>query len=389
MGRKELQQQRQTLAALGPIEPIKPKAYKPTLTKAASTGIAIEAAITTEALLNEAVQLVQLPRIFPKNISPDLQKAFEHQYPGEAAKMTLAEKLSENLKNGGVDSVEGTIQGIKGKLFEEKLPEILENRFPGSKDWMPSQSATQAGWDLKGKLPDGSDVFVQAKARGVESASKVTKLMEAENAPDYFALTDELAEKIQDLRPDLAGKIIKTDLTEMELNEEASEALSTLTEELGLPMPEALKEGLPMIGEVILGIKLIKLLANGKKTLKGMPKAEKNRVQAVRSLALMARFGFITVCATAGAAGGVAMEPLFPIIPGAPTVGGTIAGTMLGRKLHKKLEPKLLGFGLDLAGVNRDDLFYYQNKTPINQVGLRLRQQSTELKSLLPVSARA
>jgi hypothetical protein len=211
--------------------------------------------------------------------------------------------------------------------------------------------------------------------------------MEAENAPEYFALTDELAKKIQALRPDLAGKIIETDLTEMGLNEKASEALSTLTEELGLPMPDALTEGLPMIGEVILGIRLIKLLANGEKTLKGMPKGDKNRVQAVRSLALMARFGFVAVCTTAGAAGGATIEPLLP--SGIPTVVGAITGAHLGRKLHKKVEPKLLGFGLDLAGVNRDDLFYYQNKTPINQVGLRLRQQATELKSLLPASVQA
>jgi hypothetical protein len=380
MGLKALKQQHQALAALGPIEPMKPKAYKPALTQTASTGIAIEVALATEAVLNEIAQ----PRIFPQKISNQLHEAYKSQYPGEEAKMSLGDKLEDLLETGGPKSVEGTIQGIKGKLFEIKLPEILEDRFPGSKDWTISKLANQKGWDLKGTLADETEILVQAKARGISAAADVIQRMEAENAPEYFALTDELAKKIQALRPDLAGKIIKTDLTEMELNEEASEALSTITEELGLPMPDALTEGLPMIGEVILGIRLIKLLANGEKTLKGMPKGDKNRVQAVRSLALMARFGFVAVCTTAGAAGGATIEPLFPT--GIPTIGGAITGALLGRKLHKKVEPKLLGFGLDLAGVNRDDLFYYQNKTPINQVGLRLRQQATELKSLLPAS---
>ena len=80
---------------------------------------------------------------------------------------------------------------------------------------------------------------------------------------------------------------------------------------------------------------------------------------------------------------GLIVDTKAPVVPGAFTAIGTGIGAIGGTMLSSKIEPKLLDYGLQIAGVDKDDLFYYQNKPAINQVGIRLQEQVKLTKQLL------
>ena len=47
--------------------------------------------------------------------------------------------------------------------------------------------------------------------------------------------------------------------------------------------------------------------------------------------------------------------------------------------LNKHLQPHMLNLALDITGLTNDDLFYYKNKTRIDNVALNFRKTAGEL----------
>lgn len=99
-----------------------------------------------------------MPQEFPKEI----EEAYQNAYPHLAQENSLADEI--NQLHG--DGLQGFISGIKGKLFEQKYVEYLnDGKLPDGYVAHLAESVTQPGWDISVAGPDGhiSDL-IQAKA---------------------------------------------------------------------------------------------------------------------------------------------------------------------------------------------------------------------------------
>jgi hypothetical protein len=319
-----------------------------------------------------------------RRITPELQQAYALHFPRVAAEQSLADFYASKVAIGP-DSAAGVLHGLRGKLFELRLPATLEARFPGF-NFSLSASPTQSGWDLIGTNSEGITVFVQAKARGSSAVHDVVERMNDEGAPAYFAVTKELHGALLASRPELADRLVTVDVSNLQLVTEVKSAMATIAEQLNFEIPEAVTDALPYVGEIVLGIRLIVDVVSNERQLETLPRGDKNRLHAVRTLALMARFGITTVVTTASGAAGTTIGTA--VFPGVGTAAGGIFGAIGGALgagyLNTKLAPHMLDYGLGFAGITRDDLFYYQNSSVIDRVGVLLSEQrATAERSLL------
>lgn len=368
------QEAENALRGLGSVASVAEEDWLPLLRTSRDDLFAVEVGAGVEGALAAFV--------LDRHATPELEDAFRLQYPNLAASTSL-EQHYETLLERGEKSVQGFMHALRGKLFETRLPELLQERFPGF-EFALSESATQAGWDVVGTNADGAEMFVQAKARAASAAGQVMARMDADEAPQLFAATKELHEAIVVARPELADRLIETDVSNMELDEEAESALATLAEQLDIDVPDAIGEAIPYIREVVLGVRLVVDVVRNEKALADMPRGDKNRLHGVKAVTLMARFGVSAVMVAAGGAAGGAAGSLFP---GAGTaiggVIGSIGGAVGAGRLNRTLEPRLLELGLDFAGITKDDLFYYQHKQTVDSIGERLLTQRKELEHAL------
>ncbi len=58
---------------------------------------------------------------------------------------------------------------------------------------------------------------------------------------------------------------------------------------------------------------------------------------------------------------------------------GALAGAGLAAYLSRKLRPHMLEIGMKLAGVTKDDLFYFRNKVAIDRIGGSLAQTAASM----------
>jgi len=110
------------------------------------------------ALGGEIFLLSNLPDNFPA----DIESAYADQYPGLAAERSL----SEQINSLSADEQMGFISGLKGKLFEQKYVDFLnDGELPDGHIALLADSPTQAGWDIAIHDADGNvESVLQAKA---------------------------------------------------------------------------------------------------------------------------------------------------------------------------------------------------------------------------------
>ena len=108
-------------------------------------------------------------------------------------------------------------------------------------------------------------------------------------------------------------------------------------------------------------------------------------------LALMSRMGVTSALAIAGGKGGAAAGGLAgSVFPGlGNAIGGVIGGLVgaasgagTGMYLNRHLQPHMLNLALNITGLTNDDLFYYKNKTRIDEVAVGFQNTSRELTAL-------
>lgn len=365
------------LRELGDVPALPAATWRPELEQARSRAFTVETGVGVEAAL-AAMMIDQHP-------SGILVDAFEGAYPGLASSHSLTEHYNTLLQHGE-RSVEGFIHGLRGKLFELRLPSVLEERFPGF-EFKLAESATQPGWDLVAVNAEGVEIFVQAKT-GASSISGFVEAMQEGDAPHWFAVTQEVHDVIVGAHPELADRLIETDISTLHLDEEAHSALATVAENLDIDVPDALTDLLPYVGELVLGARLVVDIVRNEQSLAAMPRGDKNRLHGVRALTLMARFGVSTVLTTLGGLAGGGIGSFFPGLGNLiGSVGGIIGGAVAAGAVNRRLEPRLLDLGLDLAGLTKDDLFYFQNKATVDAIGLRLHEQAETGASLFGAAA--
>ena len=297
-----------------------------------------------------------------RNVSDVLNEAYSLAFTSASQSKSLCEHFSE-VKVLGDRSIGGFVSSLKGKVAELESVRLLEEWSPGYKfEIMPNPN--QPVYDLIGRGPEGvEDVLVQVKARTVGSVGDVLDRMEETPSHVRFALSSEIYDKIVDASPELSGRLTDLEIEISELTEDVKSGLGTLSTNLGIDVPDSLGEMLPYIGETVLAIRLITQIISTEGDLKGIEISNRSRVHAIRTLALMAKFGVTQVCALGGGFAGTAVNP------GVGSAIGAIGGAGGAMLLNRLLEPRMEEVAIAIVGGDGDEIFYLMNKSAIDEIG--------------------
>ena len=309
------------------------------------------------------------------NVDDTLATAYEAQYPRLAEDYSLHEQWQEMMERGP-ESMEGFVNGLKGKVAEFDTKDLLE-----ANGWTNVQIApdpTQPVWDISAVDPDGQAVLIQVKSVAEGSASEIQGLIEANSNIHYYVST-EVYDKIASRTPDLVDRMADIGSTD-ELEGTTEEGLDLLTDNMGIDVPDGIVDLVPYAAIIIGGLRLVYSAVKTEREFKAVDRTAKNKIQVVQTLTLMSRIGISTVCAIGGGAGGGALGTALPVIGNLiGGIGGTIVGAGMGMYLNRHLQPHMLSLALNITGLNHNDLFYYKNKGRIDEVALAFQQTAVGL----------
>ena len=283
---------------------------------------------------------------------------------------TLTEHWQEIVERGQ-GSVDGFINGLKGKVAEFNTKDLLESNGYTNVSLHPDP--TNEGWDISAINPDGEQVTISVKT-GV-SDSQYYDTLEAMRETDFsFALGTELHERVLENAPEFADRIVLDIGSDLNLVESMEDGLETLSDAFGIA------EAVPGAGAIIAASRLIYSAVKTEKEFKAADRTTKNKIQVVQTLTLMSRMGITTVLATAGGLGGGAIGSAVPVVGNlVGGIGGAVGGAGMGMYLNKHLQPHMLNLALDITGLTNDDLFYYKNKPHIDEVAVSFQTTAREL----------
>ncbi len=308
------------------------------------------------------------------NVDDNLATAYKAQYPGLAADHSLHEQWQEMMERGP-ESIQGFVNGLKGKVAEFGAQERLEAQ--GYTDINLATAPNQEGWDINAIDPDGQDVLVQVKTGTSYSASDIQGLIE--EAPDnFFALGTETYDKVVASGMDTSQIIdIGPDHARVE---GITDGLETLSANMGIDIPDGVVDIIPYAAVIVGGARLIYSALKTEREFKAADRTTRNRIHVVQTLTLMSRMGITTVLATVGGIGGAAAGSSVPFIGNAVAgIGGTVIGAGMGMYLNKHLQPHMLDLALNITELTHDDLFYYKNKSRIDEAASRFQTRAREL----------
>ena len=158
------------------------------------------------------------------NVDDTLAEAYAAQYPGLASDHSLHEHWTE-IMDRGPESMEGFINGLKGKIAELDLAERLEQS--GFTNVEIATDPTQSVWDIRAVSPEGEAVLIQVKTGAAEYASEVQDLI-ADNPGIQFAVSSEIYDQL-----DVTDRLARIGSSE-ELTGEIRGRLDALLENTGL-----------------------------------------------------------------------------------------------------------------------------------------------------------
>ena len=309
------------------------------------------------------------------NVDGNLLRAYVEQYPRVAEERSLHDQYSE-MMDRGPDSVEGFINGIKGKLAEINTADKL--RAQGFTDVKIAPNPTQSAWDISAVSPSGEEMLFQVKTGGADYAGEVIQGI-SENPAIHFMVSTEIFEVVSARYPEYMDQMgnIGSDFI---LVQDVDDGLDTLSENLGIDVPDGLADAIPMATAILGGARLVYGVIQTERTFKDADRSTKNKIQVIQALTLMSRVGVSTAMATLGGAGGTAVGSAVPFMGN--LVGGLVgvaAGAGMGMYLNRHLEPHILDLALDIAGLDGDDLFYFKNKARIDQRAWSFRKTAVQL----------
>ena len=237
---------------------------------------------------------------------------------------------------------------------------------------------TQPIWDISAVSPDGEEMLFQVKTGSAEYAEEVIERI-SDNPSIHFAVSTEIFEEISAHSPELMDQVndIGSDLN---LVQSAEDGLSTLSGNLGIDVPDGLANAIPMAAAILGGARLVYGAVQAERTFKDADRNTKNKIQVIQALTLMSRVGISSAMAAIGGAGGAAVGSSVPLVGN--LVGGLVgsaAGAGMGMYLNNHLEPHMLELGLNITGLDGDDLFYFKNKSRIDQRAWSFRETATQL----------
>ena len=309
------------------------------------------------------------------NVDDRLAAAYQSQYPGLAADHSLHDHWLEMMASGP-ESMGGFVSGLKGKLAEFQAQDQLAEA--GWTNLSIANDPTQAIWDIPGINPEGVETLIQVKTGAAGYAYEIQGLI-AENPDIHFAVSAEIYDRIAASAPEYLDQM--TDLgPDYRLVKGTEDGLSTLTDNLGIDIPDGIGDLLPYAGGIIAGAQLIHSVITTEKQFKATDRTNRNKIQVVQTLTLMSRMGINTVLAMVGGAAGTAAGSAVPLVGNlVGGIAGSVAGAGMGVYLNQHLQPHMLDLALDITGLEQDDLFYYKNKERIDVLALSFRNTAQAL----------
>lgn len=297
-----------------------------------------------------------------RNVPDDLEKAYQLAFPNTALEHSLHEHYKEMLESGP-ESTTGFINALKGKLFETRLVQTLESDIPNY-NFKIADSPNQPIWDIIGIPNDGTDpLYIQAKMGDTDYASEVINHMH-EDPNVLFAVSQEIRNQISATNPELIDQLIIGTGTNYEFAANIESDMSVLADQMGIDLPDSIGDILPYVSEIVLGIKLLCDIIQTEKEYRMVNLNDKSRINVMKTLVLVSRFGISTVCVIAfGAIGGAVGLGL----PGG--IAGSFTGAYFAGKLNKSLSPRIREIAMMCAQLTEDDLFYFRNKVTIDAIG--------------------
>ena len=218
-----------------------------------------------------------------RNVPDQLTEAYSEVFPRIAEQGTSIVEHYDELVARGPKAVQGFVNALKGKVAEVKSEEILEERFPGY-DFELAASPNQPGWDLKGTSPDGEEILIQVKTGTEEYSDEVLEAMQ--DSPNVaFAVSSEIYTNLVELHPELVGRLIEIG-SNAELTESMNDGLPKLAGNFGIDVPDSIGETLPYIGELVIGLRLIRGMVGTERELSDVELTDRSRVHGIRGLEL-------------------------------------------------------------------------------------------------------
>ena len=279
----------------------------------------------------------------------------------------------QEMSQQGQGATEGFLNAFKGKVAEIDTKNMLEER--GYTDVEIASNPNQPIWDVSATTPDGEPILWQVKTGNANYAGDVEQLMQG-NPDISYAVSTEIYDKISEQSPGLIDQMTDVGF-DYERVEGIENGLETLSDNMGLDLPDSIGEMVPYAGVIIVGARLIYDAIKTEKKFSTVDRTSKNKIQVVQALTIMSRFGVSTVLSTAGGFGGGAIGSA---VPGIGNLVGGIAGTLvgagMGMYLNKHLQPYMLDLALNITGFEHADLFYFRNKDHIDQIALSFQKNA-------------
>lgn len=171
---------------------------------------ALDSLITTTATLF-GVSFTPIPK--------DVEEAYRLAYPNLAENYSLKELID----NSSITEATGYVNGIKGKLFELRYTEYLNENLPGGWEAHLAESATQKGWDVVVLDDSGSPVeYLQLKA-----SNDIAYVKDAlERYPDIDVVTTEEVFNQLSMNESMTGNIENSEIENFALTEEVEKIFS-------------------------------------------------------------------------------------------------------------------------------------------------------------------
>ena len=310
------------------------------------------------------------------NVDDNILKAYQAQYPNLAEEHSLHEQWLE-MMDRGEGSMTGFISGVKGKVVEFSAADQLREAGWTSVEVAPNP--TQPVFDITATPPrGGAEIHWQVKTGGAERAHEVADAM-AENPDVQFAVSSEIYGSIADSTPEAVDRMVDMG-ADWELVEGIQDGLGTLARNLGIDVPDSLVTILPYAGAVAAGARLIYGVIRTEREFREADRTTRNKIQIVQALTLMARMGITTVLSAAGASAGTAAGT---VVPGVGNLVGSsvgaLGGGLMGMYLNRHLQPRMLQLGLNICGLEEDDLFYFKNRSRVDRLALSFQETADQL----------
>ena len=247
--------------------------------------------------------------------------AYEAQYTRLAEDHSLHEQWQEMME-GGSESMEEFVNGLKGKVAEFETKDLLEARGWTNVEIAPDP--TQPVWDISAVDPDGQAILIQVKSVAEGSASEIQGLIEANSNIHYYVST-EVYDKIASRAPDLVSRMADIGSTD-ELEGTTGEGLDLLADNMDIDVPDSTIEIVPFSGAVLASARLIHSVIRTEREFQAVDRTARNKIRVVQTLTLMSRMGINTVLATVGGMGGTTIGSA---LPGIGNLVGGIGGTVV------------------------------------------------------------